>query len=255
MKRLTLFITVALLSTQSWAFLVGAHQGGVFGPEGTNSIPQFQYALEQGAEIFEMDLRVTKDGVAVVFHDDKLNPLSSCRGKIADKTWEEVSQCRFAGHEATIASFDQMLDWGLGKAIINAEFKDEGAIAPAVAAVLARNAIDQVYFQTQNNRTKYEMARALSPKVHLLYRVESEEDIQWVAALKDNNLTVIEIHKKVANQSTVDAIHAMGKLASMDSFDFSGTKEFFGATCDKVFDLGIDIAITNRVSGCLKQKP
>lgn len=247
---------LVLLSTPAFAVLVGAHQGGVFGPEGPNSLPQFQQAFEWGANIVEMDLRVTKDGVAVVFHDEELSPLSSCRGRINDKTWEDVSQCHFAGREATISRFEDILDWAAGKDVtVNAEFKDEGAIAPAIAAAVGSGALGQVYFQTQNNRTKYEMARAMNANVRLLYRVENDEDMAWIKSLNDNALAIIEIHKKMARRETVDAIHAMGKLASMDSFDFSLTKELFRASCNEVFELGIDIAITNSTRSCLRQRP
>lgn len=250
-----LIVVLAALSNPAFAFLVGAHQGGVFGPEGANSLPQFRQAADWGADIIEMDLRVTKDGVAVVFHDEDLSPLSSCRGRINDKTWAEVSQCHFAGRDATISRFEEVLDWANGKVIVNAEFKDEGAIAPAIAAVQARDALSWVYFQTQNNRTKYQMARDLDAHVRLLYRVEHDEDLTWVADLKDDALSIIEIHKKMAGKGTVDAIHAMGRMASMDSFDFSLTKELFRASCDEVFELGIDIAITNSTRSCLRQRP
>ncbi len=41
---------------------------------------------------------------------------------------------------------------------------------------------------------------------------------------------------------------------SMDAFDLSHTYEFFGARCDEVWELGIDIAISNRPDNCREEK-
>lgn len=39
-----------------------------------NTIPAFQYALENGVPVIEMDMHVTKDNVIVITHDPYLNP-------------------------------------------------------------------------------------------------------------------------------------------------------------------------------------
>lgn len=39
-----------------------------------NTLPGFEYAIEQGADVIELDLGVTKDGVVVVSHDPVLRP-------------------------------------------------------------------------------------------------------------------------------------------------------------------------------------
>ncbi len=45
-----------------------------------NSLPALQYALELGVDTLEFDLGVTKDGVVVLMHDQKINPVI-CRYK------------------------------------------------------------------------------------------------------------------------------------------------------------------------------
>jgi glycerophosphoryl diester phosphodiesterase len=40
-----------------------------------NTLPAFQYALEQGVDTLELDLGVTKDGVVVVSHDPVISPM------------------------------------------------------------------------------------------------------------------------------------------------------------------------------------
>jgi len=50
-----------------------------------NSIPAFQYALEQGVDVLELDLAVTKDDVLVVSHDPHMNPVF-CQGPAGAET-------------------------------------------------------------------------------------------------------------------------------------------------------------------------
>ncbi len=39
-----------------------------------NTLPAFEYALEQGVDLLEMDMAVTRDGVIVISHDPHINP-------------------------------------------------------------------------------------------------------------------------------------------------------------------------------------
>jgi glycerophosphoryl diester phosphodiesterase len=52
--------------------LVHGHRGArARRPE--NTLPAFRYAIEQGVDVLELDVAVTKDGVAVVSHDPHMN--------------------------------------------------------------------------------------------------------------------------------------------------------------------------------------
>jgi glycerophosphoryl diester phosphodiesterase len=233
--------------------VVGAHQGGVFGPHGPNSLAQFQFAARNGAQIIELDLRISKDNHVVVFHDENLANLTNCRGPVRNKTLSELQQCTYFDKPDRIASFREVLAWSQGAYIINAEFKDTETIAGAIQLVAEYSANQWTYFQTQNSREKYQIARTLSPDVHLLYRIQTPEDLSWVESFEDENLIIIEIDQRMRSKDAIQRIHRLDKLVSEDSFDFDRLKEVFSAQCDKVFSLGIDIAITNKTRSCVKQ--
>ena len=61
--------------------VAGAHQGGIF-QNAANTIKQFEAAKKSGMDIVEMDLRITKDGIAVVFHDETLETWTNCNGYV-----------------------------------------------------------------------------------------------------------------------------------------------------------------------------
>ena len=70
-----------------------AHRGASeYAPE--NTFSSFYLGLLQGANGIETDVHKTKDGVLVLFHDDTVDRVSDCSGKISDFTWEELKQLK-----------------------------------------------------------------------------------------------------------------------------------------------------------------
>jgi glycerophosphoryl diester phosphodiesterase len=71
LKRLFYLLLIGGLPTMSQTILVHAHRGGrAARPE--NSIPSFEFAIQHGADVLELDLAVTKDDVLVVSHSPYL---------------------------------------------------------------------------------------------------------------------------------------------------------------------------------------
>lgn len=234
---------------------VGAHQGDFNLTRIANTLNAFEKARRNGADIIELDLNTTKDGVAVVYHDEKLDTWTNCKGRVQDKTLEEIKKCQFTFNSSeTIPTLDEVLAWSDSRVVINAEFKDAESIEPAIMSLQKWNAHSWVYFQTKKSREKYQHARDLDSRVALLYVISDMQDLNWAIELNDPALLVIELHKNVRTPEIIAAIHAANKLASENSWHFSRTMELFEASCDKLFNLGIDIAITNNTKKCMEQK-
>src|ERR1041384_749339 len=63
-----LSVVPATTLTAASKILVHGHRGArAMRPE--NTLPAFQYAIEQGVDALEMDMAVTKDNVIVISHD------------------------------------------------------------------------------------------------------------------------------------------------------------------------------------------
>src|SRR5207302_6685680 len=60
-----------------------------------NTLEAFRATFELGGDGNELDIRATKDGVLVVFHDDMLDRLLEAYGDVSDYTWEELQRFRF----------------------------------------------------------------------------------------------------------------------------------------------------------------
>jgi glycerophosphoryl diester phosphodiesterase len=71
--------------------LIIAHRGASFlAPE--NTIAAFDLAAEQGAKAFELDIQRTQDNFLAVFHDISLMRTTRTRGRITQKTKQEIQQ-------------------------------------------------------------------------------------------------------------------------------------------------------------------
>jgi hypothetical protein len=60
-----------------------------------NTLEAFRATFELGGDGNEFDIRLTKDGVLVVFHDDMLDRRLDAYGDVSDYTWEELQRFRF----------------------------------------------------------------------------------------------------------------------------------------------------------------
>lgn len=73
-----------------------------------NSLAAFRLAAQAGYGI-ELDVRLTKDGQVVVFHDDTLERVCNVPGRVDDYTYLELSEFRLAGTDQRIPLFIDVL--------------------------------------------------------------------------------------------------------------------------------------------------
>ncbi len=98
----------------------GLHGDGV----AENSMTAFRRAVDAGYGI-ELDVRLTKDGELVVFHDATLNRVTGIDAKVIDKTLAELRELRLSGTDDTVPSFSEVLALVDGKIPLLIELKEE----------------------------------------------------------------------------------------------------------------------------------
>ena len=94
MKRIMLALVIAVTAGVSLP-LAGAEpvpvaHRGLFKHAPENTLPAFEYAIEQGADYLELDLGVTKDNVLVVSHDPVLSD-KICTGGTGTRVIREMT--------------------------------------------------------------------------------------------------------------------------------------------------------------------
>lgn len=109
----------------------GLHGPGI--PE--NTLAAFEAAIAAGYGI-ELDVRLSADGEAVVFHDDTLERLAGRSDRVSSLTAEELSRICLTGSDQTIQPLGAVLEIIADRTPVLIELKSESAIAgPLEAAV------------------------------------------------------------------------------------------------------------------------
>ena len=78
--------------------VVIGHRGACgYYPE--NTLLSLRKAVEMGVDAVEFDVRSTRDGVIVLFHDEKLDRLLRVRGRLRDKTYSDLQRYSIRGEK------------------------------------------------------------------------------------------------------------------------------------------------------------
>lgn len=109
-----------------------------------NSPAAFDAAMRAGYGI-ELDLQLSRDGQAMVFHDDHLGRLTEAEGAVAERDASDLSALRLRGSGDTVPSLATVLAQVAGRVPLLVELKDQdgqmgetdGRLEAAVAADLA----------------------------------------------------------------------------------------------------------------------
>jgi glycerophosphoryl diester phosphodiesterase len=106
--------------------LVVAHRGAsAYEPE--NTIAAFEAALAAGADAVEFDVRMSRDGHAMVMHDASVDRTTDGRGLVRDLTLLELKRLRIrspSGEPAEIPTLAETLAMLSGRAGVDVEIKN-----------------------------------------------------------------------------------------------------------------------------------
>ncbi|HYG25931.1 MAG TPA: glycerophosphodiester phosphodiesterase [Caulobacteraceae bacterium] len=119
---------------EAWDLLFAppiAHRG-LWSPDGApeNSLAAFQAACVHGYGI-ELDVQITRDGEAVVFHDGDLQRMCGAPGKVRDASLSELRALRLKGTDEAIPTLAEVLTEVGHRALVHIELKTPfGEVGP-----------------------------------------------------------------------------------------------------------------------------
>lgn len=108
-----------------------AHRG-LWRPGGApeNSLAAFQAACQAGYGV-ELDVQLTADGEAVVFHDDDLKRMTGVDGRVRDRTAADLAELRLAGTDEAIPTLLETMALIGRRAMVHVELKTPfGEVGP-----------------------------------------------------------------------------------------------------------------------------
>jgi glycerophosphoryl diester phosphodiesterase len=90
-----------------------------------NSRAAVRAAVDAGYGV-EIDVQLSADGEAMVFHDSTLDRLTDASGPVAARTASELGRISLAGGGETIPTLAEILSLAAGRAALLIEIKDQG---------------------------------------------------------------------------------------------------------------------------------
>jgi glycerophosphoryl diester phosphodiesterase len=167
-----------------------AHRGGAkIVPE--NTLEAFGQAVQVwGADMLEMDVRLTRDGIPVVIHDETVDRTTDGRGRVRDHTLAELraldagfgfvdpdGRASYRGRGVRVPTLDEVLE-ACADVWINLESKEADSARPMVESVRRHGAEARVLVASEYERGRrgargYPGAWGASRHQVLLFRVLS----------------------------------------------------------------------------------
>ncbi len=167
------------------------HRGACgYAPE--NTLKSIKTAADMGCTWVELDVKLTKDDVAIIFHDDELDRTTNGSGLVMNATYEEIKQLEagswfadsFAGIKIPTLeeTLELLIDLDLG---LNLEIKPcagrEIVTAEAALDILSRywDETDKLLISSFSH-VSLETAKEMAPEWHRGLLLDDEWPENWV---------------------------------------------------------------------------
>ncbi len=214
-------------------FVNYAHRGASeYAPE--NTMMAFYLGMYMGANGIETDVRLTKDGVPVLFHDRALERVSDAEGAIAELTYEELSSVLIKknGLVDKIPTLTDFLDKFAFRPITLAiELKGTGGARP-VADILRRYNISHKVVVTSFKLDQLKEFKEYAPEFKMGY-LTSEVSDELLAQLRELRIDEICPEAKTVDREAVKKWHYMGfNVRAWGVADTELMKKAYDAGCN-----------------------
>ena len=209
-----------------------AHRGDPVA-ERENTLPAFAAAVAAGAEMIELDVRLTSDGGVVVVHDPTLDRIWGVARRVGDMTAGEVRALGIPDFAEALAAIPEDVQ-------VMVDYEERRVAEPALAAVLEADALDRCLF-SGGCFDGHRAIRAAAPAARIA--------VTWTSDEPCPNALLDELGAEYWNPSgnvaarhrdQVERMHARGTGVSVWTIDRRADMQVF-------LDLGVDAVITNRI--------
>ena len=220
--------------------LVIAHRGAS-GERPENTLSAYTLAVEQGADMIEIDLHRTRDEAIVVTHDELLEGLGGA-GEIAGATLAEV-RALDAGDGERVPTLDEVLDAFGERIAFNLELKRAtdreyaGLEQAALAAVERRGLLPRMLFSSFYDPVLARL-RSLSPTARVGLLISRKFPHRAVARAKALGAEALHPEDSIATPELVREAHDAGLLVHVFTVDEETELRRF-------LDMGVDGIFTN----------
>jgi len=215
-----------------------------------NTVPAFRRAMEAGADGVELDVHLTRDGHAVVIHDETVDSVTGVSGRIREMTLAEVQQldagsyfgAEFAG--ARIPTLDEVLDVVGPQGIVNIELKGTGVendgLEREVVRVIHAHGMSERVILSSFNPLRLWRLRHLAPYLPrgMLHSPDTPVYVRELWFLPVVQPDAVHPHYSMVNAAYMKRAHQWGVRVNVWTVDDP-------AQARRLANLGVDAIITN----------
>lgn len=148
-------------------------------PENTHAA--FAAAIDSGAHMIEMDATLTRDGEAVIVHDERVDRTTDGHGRVCDFSLEEIRRLdaggwfgrRFTGEQ--VPTLEEVVRRYGGKIFLNIEMK-RAAVANRLVEVVVEGEARQRVLVSSFSRRALTAVKRLAPDIPLALLSRSAAD-------------------------------------------------------------------------------
>jgi glycerophosphoryl diester phosphodiesterase len=212
-----------------------------------NTLASFQAALNNHAQMIELDVALSKDRQLIVIHDETLDRTTSGSGRINEKSFEALRKLdagswfdpMFKGEH--IPTLQEVIELVTKQAVLNIEIKKEYFEESDPADAIEKQVLNHIrenklleHSVVSSFQIKYlQRLRQLEPDINLAYiSLEPVDHTRLDACLKLGVLSWNAWHETL-DKSQVDLLHEAG--VKVLSFTIQTMAEY-----EKVIALGVD---------------
>lgn len=196
--------------------VIAAHRGVMGGNIAGNTIDAFEAALVQGADMLELDISRSADGVLYVFHPGMEPVFLRSQKLITDMHSSEVDQLVFHNADATptchhVMRFDDMLEHYKDRCYLNIDkfWMWPGEIAEAIRR---QGMTDQVLVKTPAEEKYFEQVEQLAPDMPFMTIAWDKDEVSERLLRRKLNFAGLEVlfasdDKPIASPEYIDWMH------------------------------------------------
>lgn len=233
--------------------LVSAHRGGPAPGYPENAIETFTHIADKMPAIIECDVRLSKDSVLVLMHDETLDRTTTGNGKLSDFTLAELKQLKLKDNDGKITSYriptlEEALHWGNGKTIFTLDAKKDvpyKLLSNIITKVNAQPYVIVITYTTKQAKALYN----INPELMISASITSADDLTRLANfdIPDNRIVAF-VGVRQPEKDLVHLLHQHGIkiiLGTIGNLDRQAERKGYQTYADYV-ENGADILSTDR---------
>lgn len=148
--------------------LMTAHTGCMGHPD--HSLISLDAAMELGADIYEDDIRVTRDGQLVLAHDDQVSLHGGVKGSVLAMSWKELQDEAISPPLLLETLLSRVREVGL---TMNLDLKTMTCLEPLAALIHRLEMVEQVFLSGCGYSAALQ-AQLVAPQLHKLLNIDAD---------------------------------------------------------------------------------